>query len=269
MAFRCLSPSARRPCLPRGSTGRYAAPPHGAPGPLPGAPRSTSWPCGASLALLDGVTDPPLEEEPREAHLSAEQPEAGQAPRLPPSDEHPSGSRHPEVTPGEGPASAVGLTGRIRERAVFDRFRTEGRRLRHGVVWCTWIDDASVVPARVAYAIGRPARRCRGEEPRAPAAAGPARRRGLTPAAGAGLLPGRRPAGCCRRFVRRAGRRPASALRRLRRRPRRSGTEDLGTEDLGVDDMAAAVVVVEDTTSRSAAVPVDERDALGGHAARR
>ena len=156
MAFRCLSPSTRRGCLPVRSTGRYAAPPHGAPGLLPGAPRSTSWPCGASLALLDGVTDPPLEEEPREAHVSAEQPEAGQAPRLPSSDEHPSGSRHPEVTPGEGPAPAVGLTGRIRERAVFDRFRTEGRRAGHGVVWCTWVDDASVVPARVAYAIGRP-----------------------------------------------------------------------------------------------------------------
>ncbi len=24
------------------------------------------------------------------------------------------------------------------------------------MVWCTWVDDASVVPARVAYAIGRP-----------------------------------------------------------------------------------------------------------------
>jgi ribonuclease P protein component len=24
------------------------------------------------------------------------------------------------------------------------------------VVWCTWVDDASAVPARVAFAIGRP-----------------------------------------------------------------------------------------------------------------
>lgn len=24
------------------------------------------------------------------------------------------------------------------------------------MVWCTWVDDAAVVPARVAYAVGRP-----------------------------------------------------------------------------------------------------------------
>ena len=51
----------------------------------------------------------------------------------------------------------------------------------------------------------------------------------------------------------------------LRRAPGDARTADLVTEDLGVDDMAAADVVVEDTTSTSAAVPVDERDALGGH----
>jgi ribonuclease P protein component len=38
---------------------------------------------------------------------------------------------------------------------VFDRFRTEGRRFRHGVLWCTWIADGDARPPRVAYAIGR------------------------------------------------------------------------------------------------------------------
>ena len=38
---------------------------------------------------------------------------------------------------------------------MFDRFRTEGRRFRHGVLWCTWIADADARPPRVAYAIGR------------------------------------------------------------------------------------------------------------------
>jgi ribonuclease P protein component len=38
---------------------------------------------------------------------------------------------------------------------VFDRFRTEGRRFRHGVLWCTWIADVDARPPRVAYAIGR------------------------------------------------------------------------------------------------------------------
>jgi ribonuclease P protein component len=39
---------------------------------------------------------------------------------------------------------------------VFDRFRTEGRRVRHGPLWCSWIDDQAAVPPRVAYAVGRP-----------------------------------------------------------------------------------------------------------------
>jgi ribonuclease P protein component len=38
---------------------------------------------------------------------------------------------------------------------VFDRFRTEGRRVRHGPLWCTCIADEDAVPPRVAYAIGR------------------------------------------------------------------------------------------------------------------
>jgi ribonuclease P protein component len=38
---------------------------------------------------------------------------------------------------------------------VFDRFRTDGRRYRHGVLWCTWIADVDARPPRVAYALGR------------------------------------------------------------------------------------------------------------------
>jgi len=38
---------------------------------------------------------------------------------------------------------------------VFDRFRTEGRRVRGGALWCSWIADGGAVPPRVAYAIGR------------------------------------------------------------------------------------------------------------------
>jgi ribonuclease P protein component len=40
---------------------------------------------------------------------------------------------------------------------VFDRFRTDGRRFRHGLVRCTWISDAAAVPPRVGYGIGRAA----------------------------------------------------------------------------------------------------------------
>jgi ribonuclease P protein component len=38
---------------------------------------------------------------------------------------------------------------------VFDRFRTEGRRVRHGPLWCTAIVDDDAVLPRVAYALGR------------------------------------------------------------------------------------------------------------------
>ena len=39
---------------------------------------------------------------------------------------------------------------------MFERFRSEGRRFRHGVVWCSWVRDAAATPPGVAYAIGRP-----------------------------------------------------------------------------------------------------------------
>jgi ribonuclease P protein component len=44
---------------------------------------------------------------------------------------------------------------RIRERAVFGRFRSDGRRYRHDPLWLTWIDDPAAAPPRVAFAIGR------------------------------------------------------------------------------------------------------------------
>ena len=38
---------------------------------------------------------------------------------------------------------------------MFDRFRTDGRRFRHGALWCNWIADDTARPPRVAYAVGR------------------------------------------------------------------------------------------------------------------
>lgn len=38
---------------------------------------------------------------------------------------------------------------------MFDRFRTDGRRFHHGVLWCSWIADDAARPPRVAYALGR------------------------------------------------------------------------------------------------------------------
>jgi ribonuclease P protein component len=44
---------------------------------------------------------------------------------------------------------------RIRERSVFGRFRSDGRRYRHDPLWLTWIDDPSARPPRLAFAVGR------------------------------------------------------------------------------------------------------------------
>lgn len=44
---------------------------------------------------------------------------------------------------------------RIRERSDFARLAHEGRRARAGVLWCTFLDDPSASPPRVAFAIGR------------------------------------------------------------------------------------------------------------------
>jgi ribonuclease P protein component len=43
---------------------------------------------------------------------------------------------------------------RIRERAVFERFRREGRRFRHGCVWVSFIPDPGG-STRVGFALGR------------------------------------------------------------------------------------------------------------------
>jgi ribonuclease P protein component len=90
-----------------------------------------------------------------EAHLPAQQPTPVEAARLPAPDVDARRARHPEGPPGQGSGPAVGLIWSIRDRAVFDRFRTEGRRFRHGPLWCSWIDDDAARPPRVAYALGR------------------------------------------------------------------------------------------------------------------
>lgn len=44
---------------------------------------------------------------------------------------------------------------RIRERAAFDRLSKNGRRVRAGALWCTYLLDDSAVPPRVAFSVGR------------------------------------------------------------------------------------------------------------------
>jgi len=49
------------------------------------------------------------------------------------------------------------LIWRIRERRSFGRLTVEGRRIRAGVLWCTFVLDphGSDTPPRVAFALGR------------------------------------------------------------------------------------------------------------------
>jgi ribonuclease P protein component len=44
---------------------------------------------------------------------------------------------------------------RIRDRAVFARFRRDGRRARVGSLWMSVIADPAAVPPRVGFAVGR------------------------------------------------------------------------------------------------------------------
>jgi ribonuclease P protein component len=48
------------------------------------------------------------------------------------------------------------LIGRLGERREFERLTRDGRRARSTTLWCRYLDDPTVVPPRVAFAIGRP-----------------------------------------------------------------------------------------------------------------
>ena len=91
-----------------------------------------------------------------QAHLPAQQPEAGEAARIPAPDGDPGGTGGAASPPPAGPRPAVGLTWRIRDRGTFVELRRRGRRARRGPVTVTWMPGPASQPPRVAYAVGRP-----------------------------------------------------------------------------------------------------------------
>lgn len=99
-----------------------------------------------------------LEEAEGEAHVPTQQPEASQAARLSAADANP---RRPGHRPGpapEGPRPAVGLIGRISDRATFDALRRDGQRARRDPVTVLFLREADAAAAgdvRVAYSVGR------------------------------------------------------------------------------------------------------------------
>lgn len=88
----------------------------------------------------------------REAHLSAEQPEAQEEARLPLTLAHSRRSRDPEAPPPARPPAPQRLIGRIRDRATFEALAQRPRR-RRGPLSLRFLPDG--IDARVAYAIGR------------------------------------------------------------------------------------------------------------------
>jgi ribonuclease P protein component len=109
----------------------------------------------APLTLRGGRV---LEEAEGEADVPTQQPEASQAARLSAADANP---RRPGDRPGtapEGPRPAVGLIGRISDRATFDALRRGGRRVRRDPVTVLFLPEADAGAAgdvRAAYSVGR------------------------------------------------------------------------------------------------------------------
>lgn len=93
------------------------------------------------------------EEAQGEAHIPAQQASALDTSRLPSPHEDARRSGDRSSAAAEGPRTALGLIGRISDRATFDALRREGRRARRGPVTVVHLSGSGDV--RVAYAIGR------------------------------------------------------------------------------------------------------------------
>lgn len=97
-----------------------------------------------------------------EAPVSTEQPQAGQAPRIPAPHVDPSGASDPGRPPAQGPQPPVGLTAPVRDRATFHALQRSRQRARRGSVSVAWVpppagrpESRFDEPVRVAYAVGR------------------------------------------------------------------------------------------------------------------
>lgn len=95
----------------------------------------------------------------REAYLSTQRAEAGQAPRFPSPHGRPCRSSRDQGASAQGSGTTVGLIGSIRDRATFDALRRRGRRVRSGPIWVVHFADPSGAvqdpPVRIGFAIGR------------------------------------------------------------------------------------------------------------------
>jgi ribonuclease P protein component len=88
----------------------------------------------------------------REAHVSAEQPEAQEASRLPGPHANPRRSGGAQGPAPAGPHAPLGLIRRVRDRATFAALAGAGRHA-HGPVTVRFVSGEGTGPARVAYAV--------------------------------------------------------------------------------------------------------------------
>jgi ribonuclease P protein component len=107
-----------------------------------------------SLGSTGEVSSAGTEEAMSEANISTEQPQAGEAARVSPSDVDPSRTGDHQGSASEGPPAPVGLIWRVDRRDTFEALR-HGRRCRQGPITLAWIAGDPTEPPRVAYTIGR------------------------------------------------------------------------------------------------------------------
>jgi ribonuclease P protein component len=89
-----------------------------------------------------------------EKNLSTEQPQAGQAARLPPSHVDARRPGHHQSPPAKRSAPPVRLIWRVDRRRTFAALQ-RARRHREGPLTVSWIPGDPIEPPRVAYTIGR------------------------------------------------------------------------------------------------------------------
>src|SRR5699024_5780476 len=97
----------------------------------------------------------PIEEEFREANISAQSPPPVQEPRFPSPNVQPWWPRRPAQPPTQGSGETVGLIGRIRKRRTFQALRADGIRVHRGPLSMTHLDDVHDDHRRLAFAIPR------------------------------------------------------------------------------------------------------------------
>jgi RNase P protein component len=100
------------------------------------------------------------QESQREANVSAEQPEAGEAPRVPAPHADAGRSSRDQEPPAQGPASAVGLITGVHTRAAFDALRRSANRGRSGPLRVIFVPGdrfglAFAIPRRAGTSVAR------------------------------------------------------------------------------------------------------------------